>query len=206
MIQKEKDMNRGKLEYMISDPSEGVNMWLRDTILGRRSEIWEAMKKQQEENTVTDICVLFTRYIRKNNKYYETPILAQNVLGGYIATPLGKEVAKVLMKAEMEHCEIVQYSINANQVGKEKANNRLSMVVFAHFDEPHSKQEANLLVGDEIEEQIMKPINDLLASNEAYMGMSNYNDREILLNRNDLEELLISCSKGCRFTKGLFYQ
>jgi len=206
VIQKEKDMNRGKLEYMISDPSEGVNMWLRDTILGRRSEIWEAMKKQQEENTVTDICVLFTRYIRKNNKYYETPILAQNVLGGYIATPLGKEVAKVLMKAEMEHCEIVQYSINANQVGKEKANNRLSMVVFAHFDEPHSKQEANLLVGDEIEEQIMKPINDLLASNEAYMGMSNYNDREILLNRNDLEELLISCSKGCRFTKGLFYQ
>ena len=199
-------MNRGRLEYMISDPSEGVNIWLRDSYLGYRSGMWEAMEKQQEDNSVTDICILFTRYIRKNNKDYVTPILAKNVIGGYKTTPLGEEVAKVLMKAEMEHCEIVQYSINANQVGKEKANNRLSMVVFAHFDEPHSKQEANLLVGDEIEEQIMKPINDLLASNEAYMGMSNYNDREILLNRNDLEELLISCSKGCRFTKGLFYQ
>ena len=204
MIRKRKDMNRGRLECMISDPSEGVNMWLRDTILGRRSEIWEAMKKQQEENAVTDICVLFTRCIRRNNKDYVTPILAKNVIGGYKALPLGEEVAKILVNAEMEHCEIVQYSINANQLGKEKANNRLSMVVYAHFDESHTKQEVICLVGDELEERVMKPINDLLKGHNVYMGMSNYNDRDVLWNRKDLEELLISGSEGCRFMKGLF--
>ena len=198
-------MNRGRLECMISDPSEGVNIWLRDSYLGYRSGMWEAMKKQQEDNSVTDICILFTRYIRKNNKDYATPILAKNVLGGYLATPLGEEVAKMIVNAKMEHCEIVQYSINANQVGKEKANNRLSMVVFAHFDEPHSKQEAILLAGNEIEERVMKPINNLLADNDAYMGMSNYNDRDILWNRQELEELLIAHSEGCRFMKGHFY-
>lgn len=197
-------MNRGRLEYIWGNPSEGVNMWLRDTILGRRSEIWEAMQKQQEDNSVTDICILFTRYIRKINKDYVTPILAKNVIGGYKTTPLGEEVAKILINAEMEHCDIVQYSINANQVGNEKANNRLSMVVYAHFDESHTKQEAICLVGDELEERVMKPINDLLKGHNVYMGMSNYNDRDVLWNRKDLEELLIFGSEGCRFMKGLF--
>ena len=196
----------GKLEYILENPSEGVNIWLRDSYLGYRSGMWEAMEKQQEDNSVTDICILFTRYIRKNNKDYTTPILAKNVLGGYLATPLGEEVAKMIVNAKMEHCEIVQYSINANQVGKEKANNRLSMVVYAHFDESHTKQEAICLVGDELEERVMKPINELLASNEAYMGMSSYNDRETLSNWTNLEELLIAGSKGCRFVKGHFYE
>ena len=195
----------GKLGYILGNPCEGVNIWLRDTILGRRSEIWEAMEKQQEDNSVTDICILFTRYIRKNNKDYATPILAKNVLGGYLATPLGEEVAQIIVNAKMEHCEIVQYSINANQVGKEEANNRLSMVVYAHFDESHTKQEVICLVGDELEERVMKPIDSLLAGHNAYIGMSNYNDRDVLWNREDLEELLIADSKGCRFVKGLFY-
>lgn len=195
----------GKLEYILGNPSEGVNIWLRDSYLGYRSGMWKAMEKQQEDNSVTDICILFTRYIRKNNKDYVTPILAKNVIGGYKTTPLGEEVAMILINAEMEHCDIVQYSINANQVGNEKANNRLSMVVDAHFDESHTKQEAICLVGDELEERVMKPINELLASNEAYKGMSSYNDREILWNRKDLEELLISGSEGCRFKKGHFY-
>lgn len=196
----------GKLEYILGNPSEGVNIWLRDSYLGYRSGMWEAMEKQQEDNSVTDICILFTRYIRKNNKDYVTPFLAKNVIGGYKTTPLGEEVAKILINAEMEHCDIVQYSINANQVGNEKANNRLSMVVYAHFDESHTKQEAICLVGDELEERVMKPINELLASNEAYKGMSSYNDREILWNRKDLEELLISGSEGCRLKKGHFYE
>lgn len=198
-------MNRGRLKYMAGNPSEGINIWLRDTYLGYQSEMWEAMKKQQDKDAVTDICVLFTRYIRKNNKDYVTPVLAQNVIGGYKATPLGEEVAQIIVNAQMEHCEIVQYSINANQVGKEKANNRISMVVYAHFDESHTKQEALCLVGDELEERVMKPTNELLANNEAYMGMSSYNDREILSNWTDLEELLVSGSEGCRFMKGLFY-
>ncbi len=154
---------------------------------------------------MTDICVLFTRCIRRNNKDYATPLLAKNVIGGYKALPLGEEVAKIIVNAEMEHCVIVQYSINANQVGKEKANNRISIVVYAHFDESHTKQEALCLVGDELEERVMKPTNELLANNEAYMGMSSYNDREILSNWTDLEELLVSGSEGCRFMKGLFY-
>ncbi len=194
----------GKLEYILGNPSEGVNNWLRDSYLGYRSGMWEAMEKQQEENVVTDICVLFTRCIRRNNKDYITPILAKNVIGGYKTLPLGEEVAKILVNAEMEHCEIVQYSINANQLGKEKANNRLNMVVYAHFDEPHTKQEVICLVGDELEERVMKPINDLLKGHNVYMGMSNYNDRDVLWNRKDLEELLISGSEGCRFMKGLF--
>lgn len=195
----------GKLEYILGNPSEGVNIWLRDTHLGCRSEIWENMKRQQAEDSVTDICVLFTRCIRRNNKDYATPLLAKNVIGGYKALPLGEEVAKIIVNAEMEHCVIVQYSINANQVGKEKANNRISIVVYAHFDESHTKQEALCLVGDELEERVMKPTNELLANNEAYMGMSSYNDREILSNWTDLEELLVSGSEGCRFMKGLFY-
>lgn len=199
-------MNRGRLEYMMSNPSEGVNIWLRDSHLGYGFETWEKMKKQQEEDAVTDICVLFTRCIRKNNKDYVTPVLAQNVIVGYKATPLGKEVAQILVNAEMEHCEIVQYSINANQVGKEEANNRLSMIVYAHFDVPHLKYDALLSAGEEIEERVMKPIKDLLANNEAYMGMSNYDDRAILWTRQDLDELLTAYSKGCRFTRGHFYK
>ena len=198
-------MNRGKLEYRLGVPTEGVNLWLRDSYLGYRSGMWEAMEKQQEDNSVTDICILFTRYVRKNNKDYATPILAKNVPGGYLATPLGEEVAKMIVNAKMEHCEIVQYSINANQVEKEKANNRLSMVVYAHFDEPHTKQEVICLVGDELEERVMKPISDLLKGHNVYMGMSSYNDRETLSNWTNLEELLISGSEGCRFVKGLFY-
>ena len=194
---------KGRIES-ISDASEGANIWLRDSYLGYRSGMWETMEKQQAEDAMTDICVLFTRYIRKSNKDYVTPVLANNVLGGYMATLLGKEVAKLLVNAKMEDCEIVQYSINANQVGKEKANNRLSMVVYAHFDEPHTKQEVICLVGDELEERVMKPINDLLKGHNVYMGMSNYNDRDVLWNRKDLEELLISGSEGCRFMKGLF--
>lgn len=198
-------MNRGRLEYMMSNPSEGVNLWLRDTHLGYCSGMWEAMEKQLAEDTVTDICVLFTRCIRKNNKDYVTPVIAKNVLGGYIATPLGEEVAKILVNTEMEHCAIVQYSINANQVRKEKANNRLSLVIYAHFNESLSKPQAICLVGDEIEEQVMKSINDLLVSNEAYLEMSNYNNRDILWSRKDLEELLIADSEGCHFVKGLFF-
>ena len=196
---------KGRIES-ISDASEGANIWLRDSYLGYRSGMWEAMEKQQEDNSVTDICILFTRYIRKNNKDYTTPILATNVIGGYKTTPLGEEVAKILVNAEMEHCEIVQYSINANQVGKEKANNRLSLVIYAHFNELQTKQEVICLVGDELEERAMKPINDLLKGHNVYMGMSNYNDRDVLWNRKDLEELLISGSEGCRFMKGHFYE
>lgn len=196
----------GKLEYILGNPSEGVNIWLRDTHLGCRSEIWETMKRQQAEDSVTDICVLFTRCIRRNNKDYATPLLAKNVIGGYKALPLGEEVAKIIVNAEMEHCEIVQYSINANQVGNEEANNRLSMVVYAHFDEPHTQNGALLSAGNEIEQRVMKPINDLLVSNDTYMGMSNYNDRDIIGNRKDLEELLIAGSEGCQFMKGHFYK
>lgn len=199
-------MNRGRLEYILGNPSEGVNIWLRDTHLGCRSEIWETMKRQQAEDSVTDICVLFTRCIRRNNKDYATPLLAKNVIGGYKALPLGEEVAKIIVNAEMEHCVIVQYSINANQVGKEKANNRISMVVYAHFDESHTKQEALCLVGDELEERVMKPINDLLKGHNVYMGMSNYDDRAVPWNRKDLAELLIACSEGCRFRRGHFYE
>ena len=191
---------------MLGNPSEGVNIWLRDTHLGCRSEIWETMKRQQAEDSVTDICVLFTRCIRRNNKDYATPILAKNVIGGYKALPLGEEVVKIIVNTEMEHCAIVQYSINANQIGEEEANNRLSMVVYAHYDEPRSKQNAILLVGDELEEQILRPINNLLESNDAYIGMSNYDDRAVLWNRKDLAELLIACSEGCRFRRGHFYE
>lgn len=196
---------KGRLEYMTGNPSEGVNIWLRDTLLGWQSNMWNEMQTQQSKDAVTDICILFTRYIRRNDKKYSKPVLAENIIGGSIVTPLGEDVARIIMKAEMPHCAIVQYSINANRVGKEEANNRLSMVVYAHFDEPHSKQEAILLVGDEMEERIMKPINNLLANHDAYLGMSNYNDRDILWNRADLEELLIAGSKGCRFVKGLFF-
>lgn len=195
----------GKLEYILGNPSEGINIWLRDTHLGYSSGLWEVMEKQQVEDAVTDICMLFTRYIRKNDRDYATPILAKNVLGGYKATPLGEEVAMILVNTSMENCEIVQYSINANQVGKEQTNNRLSMVVYAHFDMPHSKQEASLLTGDKIEKQIMDPIKTILSENDAYLGLSNYNDRDIVTNRKDLEELLIAGSVGCRFIKGLFY-
>ena len=53
----------------------------------------------------------------------------------------------------------------------------------------------------------MKPINNLLANRNAYIGMSNYNDRDVLWERKDLEELLIACSEGgCRFVKGHFYE
>lgn len=196
----------GKLEYILGNPSEGINIWLRDTHLGYSSGLWEVMEKQQAEDAVMDICVLFTRSIRKNDRDYTTPILATNVIGGYKTTPLGEEVAQIIVNAKMEHCEIVQYSINANQVGKEEANNRLSMVVYAHFDEPHSKQEAILLAGDEFEKQVMKPIDSLLAGHNAFLRMSNYDNRAILWNRNDLEELLIAGSKGFRFVKGHFYE
>ena len=195
----------GKLEYILGNPSEGINIWLRDTHLGYSSGLWEVMEKQQAEDAVMDICVLFTRSIRKNDRDYTTPILATNVIGGYKTTPLGEEVVQIIVNAKMEHCEIVQYSINANQLGKEKANNRFSMVVYAHFDEPHTKQEVICLVGDELEERVMKPINNLLKGHNVYMGMSNYNDRDVLWNRKDLEELLISGSEWCRFMKGLFY-
>ena len=195
----------GKLGYIQGNPCEGVNIWLRDTYLGYQSNIWESMQKQQSDGKVTDMCVLFTRYIRKNDKNYSTPILAENVIGGYKAMPLGKEIAQIIVNDNTEHCEIVQYSINANQVGKEKANNRLSMVVYAHFDEPHSKQETILLAGDEIEERVMKPMKNLLTDHDAYIGMSNYNDRDVIGDRNDLEELLVAGSQGCRFVRGHFY-
>ncbi len=196
----------GKLEYILGNPSEGINIWLRDTHLGYSSGLWEVMEKQQAEDAVMDICVLFTRSIRKNDRDYTTPILATNVIGGYKTTSLGQEVAQIIVNATMKNCGIVQYSINANQVGNEKANNRLSMVVYAHFDEPHSKQEAILLAGNEIEKQVMKPIDGLLAGYNVFLGMSNYDNRAILWNRNDLEELLIAGSKGCRFVKGHFYE
>ena len=194
-------MVKGTLEYVLDNPSEGVNIWLRDSLLGWQSNIWEKMQRQQSADAVTDICILFTRYIRRNDKKYSTPVLAKNVIGGAVVTPLGEDIAQIIMQASMPHCAIVQYSINANQVGKEEANNRLSMVVYAHLDEPHTIDDARSFVGKELEEQV----NDILADHDAYLGMSNYNDRDVIEDRNDLEELLIAGSKGYRFVKGLFY-
>ena len=106
-----KDKSMSELEYM-GNPSEGVNWHLREGLLGKQSN-WEAMQKQQAEDSITDICILFTRCIRKSNGDYTTPLLAENIIGGYKATPLGKEVALVIENAKMGNCKIVQYSINA---------------------------------------------------------------------------------------------
>ena len=195
----------GRLEYMLGNPCEGVNVWLRDTYLGFESKMWDAMQQQRLSSAITDICILFTRYIRRNDNDYVTPILAKNVIGGYKILPLGEDVARILAGANLRNCEIVQYSINANKVGGENANNRFSVVIYAHFDMPHTQNEVFAIVDKEMENEIFSAIKDIIVKSDSYIGVSNYNDRDIITDRKDLEELLM-CGSGCRFTEGHFYQ
>lgn len=190
-------------DFLRNSHSEGVDYSVRDGLLGLNSPLWNDIAKQHQNDSVTDICVLIPYYVKSKDKH-NNPILTIPK-NGVVMTPLGEQIAEILVKTELVNCKIIQYSINSYQVGHESANNRLSLAVYAHFNNPEKAEEQLRKVIDEIEAVLMNPIRSILDANNSFIGMSAYNFREEILSRRELEELLLFV-EGFKFTKGHFWK
>lgn len=197
-------MARADFEYIWNNVSAGVNFSLRDGKLGYDSQLWSEMKKQHDNDAVTDVFMLLPYKVRRNDSKYGEPFLTipQNSI---IANSLGTRVADIILDTSLQNCSIVQYSINPYQVGHEVANNRVSFAVLAHFEEPDTIINTHLKVIQEMNDLLLVPIHNLLQGNNAEISHSAYNFGDEIETRNELEELLMF-GEGYKFKGGHFFK
>lgn len=195
-------MAKGYFEDIFG-PSSAVDISIRDGKFGWNSPLWDSMKVQRIKDTITDTFILLAYRVCKNNGDYNPPILTEPNTER-IVTPLGLQVSNIIKNADLVNCRIAQYSINANKVGGERANNRLSLAVYAHFNEPFKASEIYSKIQREIDTYIVKPIRNLLVNKGAQIYKSyGYNDDHLICSYAEVDELLMF-GAGSSFMKGYF--
>lgn len=187
----------------IFGPSSAVDLCIRDGKFGEESPLWGNMIVQRRKDAITDTLILLAYRVCKNNGDYNTPILTEPNKGR-VVSPLGLQIANIIKNADLVNCRVAQYSINANKVRKESANNRLSLAVYAHFNKQLNESEVYTKINGEIETYIVDPIRNLLANNDAQIYKSSgYNADNWISSYAELDELLMF-GKGSAFAEGYF--
>ena len=169
-------------------------------ILYPASPVWKRIEKQ-EDNAITEIVVLHAYKVRKLSRLNDyNSILTVGNWGKL--SELGELVENAIKEAKFENCKIDLYSINDYKVGLEKSCNRLSLVVYGHWNEPCSIEEAKMRIRTEMINKIEKPINKILEGKEVLISSSSYNDGDCITNWESLEQL--QCGGYGHFMEGHF--
>ena len=171
-------------------------------ILYQTSPIWKRIAKQTNDS-VTDLVLLFAYAVKRKdypNNYSQ--ILTQ---GQHFFKPndAGKDVERIIKETTLKKCQIDWYSINPNQLGKEKSCNNISLIVYSHWDTPCMVDEAKNEMHEEINSLLIEPIRKLLEKHNADITPSSYDHGNVISSWLDRDELLVG-ERNCNFTKGHF--
>ena len=169
-------------------------------ILYQTSLIWKRIERQTNDS-ITEIVMFYAYKVRRADRPDDySPVLTVGDWGKL--SELGKIVENAIKDAKLTYCQINNYSINNYKVGLERSCNRLSVVIYGHWNEPCSLEEAKRKTRMDVVNNLEKPINKILESKDAYVSSSSYNDGECITKWEELDQLL--CGGVGRFMEGHF--
>ena len=173
-----------------------------NNILYQTSPVWKRIETQTNDS-ISDYVMLFAYVVKRTDRTNNYDQLLTEGKNFFKLNEAGKAVEKIIQDTKLNNCQIDWYSINANKLGKEESCNNISLIVYAHWEVPCSKEESESKMHEEISNLLVKPIGELLKNYNAILTHSAYDHGKEISSWEDRDELLVG-DRMCKYKKGHF--